>query len=61
VTTPITEVLPLLPTTLAAATAADQQHRREIRAWTYRNGGVLRNEVIADARHAKKGRQLQTS
>jgi hypothetical protein len=64
--TAIPAVLPLLPTTPAAATAvagllekfptasaADQEQRREIRAWIYRNGGMFRDEVIADARHAK--------
>jgi hypothetical protein len=64
--TAIPEVLPVLPTTPEAAaaiagllekfpanTAEDQEHRREIRAWVFRHGGLLRDEVIADARHAK--------
>jgi hypothetical protein len=64
--TAIPEVLPVLPTTpeatatiagllgdYPAATAEDQEHRREIRAWVFRHGDLLRDEVIADARQAK--------
>jgi hypothetical protein len=67
----LTEVLALLPTDgpavkvvvglldrLPTATEDDLGRRREVRAWLFRHGGMFRQEVLEDARHAEWKRYL---